>query len=84
MTMLSSFVIPNNDSLGVFYLFWGFLIVCFLLMATPTTYTWKVPGLGVKSEVQLQVYAKATATSDPSCIDDLQCGNLHRLDPLIH
>ena len=31
----------------------------------------EVPGLGVKSELQLAVYATATATPDPNCICDL-------------
>ena len=34
------------------------------------------PRLGVKSELQMQVTAKATATLDPSCICDLSC-SLH-------
>ena len=33
----------------------------------------EVPGLGVKSELQLLVYTTATATPGPSCIHDLCC-----------
>ena len=44
----------------------------------------EIPGLGVKSELQLPAYTTATATQDPSCICHLhhssqQCQILNRL-----
>ena len=45
----------------------------------------EVPRLGVKSELQLPAYTRATATLDPSCVCDPQ-GNLWQheiLNPLI-
>ena len=40
---------------------------------TATLWHMEVPELGIKSELQLQAWATATATQDPSRIDDLGC-----------
>ena len=43
----------------------------FFLFLEPQEQHMEVPGLGVKSDLQLPAYATATATPDLSCICDL-------------
>ena len=54
-----------------------FKTVFFLLFLGPHVRHMEVPGLGVKSELQLPAYATATATPDLSHICD-QCCSLQR------
>jgi len=62
---------PLSLSLSLFFFLWLHLLHK------------KIPGLGVKSELQLQVYPTATATSDPNCLCDLCSTWQHRiLNPL--
>ena len=62
-------------------IFWRFFFFFFL---GPPLGHMEVPGLGVKSELQLPVYTTAKATSDLSCIWDLRLNMPHRqmLNPL--
>ena len=51
------------------------LFVCLLPFLGPHLQHMDVPRLGVESEVQLPVYATATATEDPNRIFDLHCSS---------
>ena len=48
-----------------------YLFVYLFSFLGPYLWHMEVPRLGVKSELQLLVYATATATQDPSCICDV-------------
>ena len=66
-------VLPQLKPFLIFFFFLG-----------PHLRYMEVPGLGVKSELQLPVYTTARATWDPSCICNLHC-NLQQhwiLNPL--
>ena len=70
---------PYISLFDQFYVF----CFCFCFLGMHLRHT-EVPRLGVKSEVQLQVYATATATWDLSCICDLRHSSLQHwiLNPL--
>ena len=59
----------------------GFFLFVFL---GPHPWPMEVPRLGVKSELQLPAFARATATGDPSRICDLHYSSWQRwiLNPL--
>ena len=61
----------------------SFFFLFFLLGPHPCHM--ELPRLGVESELQLQAYATATATQDPSCICDLYHSSRQRriFNPLI-
>ena len=50
-----------------------FLFIIYFLFLLPYLWHIEVSQLGVKSEIQMQAYATATVTLDPSHICDLGC-----------
>ena len=72
-TTLSFSIKEQSFSSQVFFIFWG-----------PRLWHMEFPRLGVQSELQVQAYATAVATWDPSCIFNLHHGLPQRriLEPL--
>ena len=52
--------------------------VCVCVFCRPHLWHMEIPQLGVKSELLLPAYARATATPDPSCICNLHYSSQQR------